>query len=65
MSRVMYSAYMGEVLCIGFRKRHFEKKYGKLPPLTDRRVAIDDTCFDVDWDALMRLEVESRARPPI
>ena len=54
-----------KVLCIGFRKREFEKKYGRLPPLTDRRVAIDDTCFDVDWDALMRLEVESRARPPI
>jgi hypothetical protein len=59
-----YPRYGGgaKVLCIGFRMREFEKNYGALPRLTDARVSVDDTCFDVEWDALIRLEAESRTR---
>ncbi len=59
-----YPRYGGgaKALCIGFRKGDFERTYGRLPRLTDPRVAADDTCFDVEWDTLMRMEAESRAR---
>ena len=61
-----YPRYGGgaKVLCIGFRKPEFQKMYGALPRLTESRVAVDDTCFDVEWDDLMRLETESRTRTP-
>jgi hypothetical protein len=59
-----YPRYGGgaKALCIGFRREWFERTYGKLPALTERGVSLDDSCVDVEWDTLMRLDAESRSR---
>lgn len=51
-----------KVLCIGFQRRQFERLFGGLPPLSERRPAVDELSYDVDWKALVELADQSRRR---
>lgn len=51
-----------KALCIGFKLGDFRKLYPRTPELTDRRTAVDDVSYDVDWRKLTQLDRESRQR---
>lgn len=51
-----------KALCLGFPCDAFRKRYGGIPRLSEKRVAVDDASYDVGWDELLRLEKESRHR---
>lgn len=52
-----------KALCVGFELGEFRRLFGRLPRLSERKVAVDDLSHEVDWQTLVELERRCRRRP--